>query len=88
MNRSPLSSLLATWGIGWASVARRTIASQSEIQIPDGSLVTAIWISDADAVILRSTIAQPIPQTVNRENRSEIYISLDSVQRIEVLHKE
>ena len=49
---------------------------------------SGIWISDADAVILRSTIAQPIPQTVNRENRSEIYISLDSVQRIEVLHKE
>ncbi len=46
-----------------------------------------IWLSDADAIILRATIAQPIPQVVAKENRSEIFINLNSVQRIEVLHK-
>lgn len=46
-----------------------------------------IWLSDANAVILRSTIAHPIPQTVGREERSEVFIHLNSVQRMEVLHK-
>jgi hypothetical protein len=45
-----------------------------------------IWLSDAEAVILRATIAQPIPQVAGREERSEIFIHLNSVQRIEVLH--
>jgi hypothetical protein len=45
-----------------------------------------IWLSDADAVILRATIAQPIPQIASREERSEIFLHLNSVQRIEVLH--
>jgi hypothetical protein len=46
-----------------------------------------IWISDADAVIMRATIAQPIPQIVAKENRSEIFINLRNIQRIEVIHK-
>jgi len=46
-----------------------------------------IWLSNADAVIMRATIAQPIPQVVSKENRSEIFINLKNVQRIEVLHK-
>ena len=46
-----------------------------------------IWLSDADAVTLRSTIAQPVPQVVSKEHRSEIFINLRSVQRIEVLHQ-
>jgi hypothetical protein len=46
-----------------------------------------IWLSDAEAVILRATIAQPIPQVAGREERSEIFVHLNSVQRIEVLHK-
>jgi len=46
-----------------------------------------IWLSDAEAVILRATIAQPIPQVAVREERSEIFVNLNSVQRIEVLHK-
>ena len=29
-----------------------------------------IWLSNADAVIMRATIAQPIPQVVAKENRS------------------
>lgn len=45
-----------------------------------------IWLSDAEAVIMRATIAQPIPQVTSREERSEIFVHLNSVQRIEVLH--
>ncbi len=46
-----------------------------------------IWLSDAMATVLRATIAQPIPQVASREDRSEIFINLNSVQRIEVLHE-
>ncbi len=46
-----------------------------------------IWLSDAEVVTLRSTIAQPVPQIVSREDRSEVFINLSSVQRIEVLHE-
>ncbi|MBS7632361.1 hypothetical protein KEJ15_01895 [Candidatus Bathyarchaeota archaeon] len=45
-----------------------------------------IWLSDAEAITLRATIAQPIPSVVSREERSEIFLHLDSIQRIEVLH--
>jgi hypothetical protein len=45
-----------------------------------------IWLSEAEAVILRATIAQPIPQVTSREERSEIFVHLNSVHRIEVLH--
>ena len=45
-----------------------------------------IWLSNADAVTFRSTLAQPLPQIVNREDRSELFINLNSVLRIEVLH--
>lgn len=47
-----------------------------------------IWLSDAEAVTLRATIAQPIPQVAVRERRSEIFVHLNSAQRIEVLHEE
>ena len=46
-----------------------------------------IWLSDAEVVTLRSTIAQPVPQVVSREHRCEVFINLSSVQRIEVLHE-
>jgi len=45
-----------------------------------------IWLSNAEAIILRATIAQPIPQVAGREERSEIFVHLNSVQRIEILH--
>jgi hypothetical protein len=45
-----------------------------------------IWLSNAEAVIFRATIANPIPVIAGREERSEIFINLNSVQRIEVLH--
>jgi hypothetical protein len=47
-----------------------------------------IWLSEAKATVLRSTIAQPIPQIASREERSEIFINLNSVQRIEISHEE
>jgi hypothetical protein len=47
-----------------------------------------IWLSEARATVLRSTIAQPIPQVVSVEDRSEVFINLNSVQRIEFLHEE
>lgn len=46
-----------------------------------------IWLSDAEAIVLRATIAQPIPQVASREERSEIFLNLNSIQRIEVLHQ-
>jgi len=46
-----------------------------------------IWLSNSDAVIMRATIAQPMPHVVGKENRSEVFIHLNSVQRIEILHK-
>ena len=46
-----------------------------------------IWLSDAEVVTLRSTIAQPVPQIVSREDRSEVFVNLSAVQRIEVLHE-
>jgi hypothetical protein len=47
-----------------------------------------IWLSEGKATVLRSTLTQPIPQIVSREDRSEVFINLKSVNRIEVLHDE
>ena len=44
------------------------------------------WLSDAEAVILRATLANPMPQIVSREDRSELFINLNHILRIEVLH--
>jgi hypothetical protein len=44
-----------------------------------------IWISEVEAIVLRATIAQPIPQVASREERGEIFLNLHSVQRMEVL---
>jgi len=45
-----------------------------------------IWLSNAEAIVLRATIAQPIPAVASREEKSEIFVHLNSAQRIEVLH--
>jgi len=45
-----------------------------------------IWLSEAEAVVIRTTLANPLPQVVGREDRSEIFINLNSVGRIEILH--
>ena len=75
------------------SIGRRIVAILDPTYGFEGTLAAVtreppgIWLSDADAIILRSTIAQPIPQVVSKEQRSEVFINLSSVQRIEVLHK-
>ena len=46
-----------------------------------------IWLSAAFAVVLRATIAQPFPQVVSREDKSEIFVNVRNIQRLEVLHK-
>ena len=42
-----------------------------------------IWLVDSEAVILRSTVISPIPQIVNREEKGEIFLHLDAIQRLE-----
>ena len=44
-----------------------------------------IWLTESDAVILRSTVVSPIPQVVNREPKGDTFLHLDSVQRLETL---
>jgi len=44
-----------------------------------------IWLSDAEAVVLRSTLVSPIPQVVSREKKHELFIHLDSVLRLETV---
>lgn len=75
------------------NVGRRIIAILDPSYGFEGTLAAitreppGIWLSDAEVVTLRSTIAQPVPQIVSREDRSEVFINLSSVQRIEVLHE-
>jgi len=45
-----------------------------------------LWLSKADAIVMRTTLANPMPQIVSREDRSEIFVNLSSVQRIEIIH--
>ena len=45
-----------------------------------------IWLSEAEAVTLRSTLANPLPQVASREDKSELFINLSHVLRVEVLH--
>ena len=44
-----------------------------------------IWLEEAEAIVLRSTIAQPIPQVASREESGDLLLNLTTVQRIEVL---
>ena len=75
------------------NIGRRMVAILDPSYGFEGTLVAVtreppgIWLSDAEVVTLRSTIAQPVPQVVSREHRSEVFINLSSVQRIEVLHE-
>ncbi|MDH5663101.1 MAG: hypothetical protein OEY90_01415 [Candidatus Bathyarchaeota archaeon] len=75
------------------NIGRRMVAILDPSYGFEGTLVAVtleppgIWLSDAEIVTLRSTIAQPVPQVVSREHRSEVFINLSSVQRIEVLHE-
>ena len=44
-----------------------------------------IWLTDSEAVILRSTVVSPIPQVVNREPKGDIFLHLDAIQRLETI---
>jgi hypothetical protein len=75
------------------NVGRKLLVVLSQTYGFEGTLAATthnppgIWLSDAEAVIFRTTIANPLPQIAGREDRSEIFLNLTSVQRIEVLHK-
>jgi len=75
------------------NIGRKILAILDPAYGFEGTLVAVtreppgVWLSDANAIILRATIAQPIPQVAGREQRSEVFINLSSVQRVEVLHK-
>lgn len=43
-----------------------------------------IWISEAEAVVLRSTVVNPVPQIVTKEKKHELFLHLNSVLRIEI----
>lgn len=45
-----------------------------------------LWLSDAEAVTLRSTLGNPLPQVTSRQDKSELFINLSHVLRVEVLH--
>ncbi len=42
-----------------------------------------VWMTEADAVILRSTVVSPIPQVVSREPKGDLFLHLDAIQRLE-----
>lgn len=44
-----------------------------------------IWLTEAEVIILRTTVANPVPRIVGKESRSEVFINLNSAQRIEIL---
>ena len=44
-----------------------------------------LWLTEAEVVILRSTVVSPIPQVVNRESRGETFLHLDAIQRLETI---
>ncbi len=48
---------------------------------------SGIWLTDAEAVVLRSTLASPIPQVVGRQKKCELFVHLDSVLRLETMHE-
>ena len=45
-----------------------------------------LWLSNAEAIVMRTTLANPMPQVVSREDRSEVFVNLNAVQRIEIIH--
>ncbi|MFH1328964.1 MAG: hypothetical protein ABIH76_09040 [Candidatus Bathyarchaeota archaeon] len=46
-----------------------------------------LWLTDAEVAVLRATLANPVPRIVTREKKSELFINLNSVLRVEILPK-
>jgi small nuclear ribonucleoprotein (snRNP)-like protein len=44
----------------------------------------SLFLSNAEAIVIRTTIADPVPRIVSKERRSSIFVNLDSVLRIEI----
>jgi small nuclear ribonucleoprotein (snRNP)-like protein len=42
-----------------------------------------LWLSEAEAIVLRSTVVNPIPQIVSKEKKQELFVHLNSVLRLE-----
>jgi hypothetical protein len=42
-----------------------------------------LWLSKAEAIVLRSTVVNPIPQVVSKEKKEELFLHLNSVLRLE-----
>ena len=42
-----------------------------------------LWLSKAEAIVLRSTVVNPIPQVVTKEKKEELFLHLNSVLRLE-----
>src|SRR2546428_13540185 len=42
-----------------------------------------IWLTESEAVILRSTVVSSIPQIVNKEPKREIFLHSESIKRLE-----
>jgi predicted aconitase with swiveling domain len=46
-----------------------------------------IWLSDVETIVLRTTLVQPIPQVASREETGDVYLHLNTVQRVEILQQ-
>ena len=68
--------ILATISRDFGYEGRLTVVSHQ----PPG-----VWLTDSEAVILRSTVVSPIPQVVNREAKGDIFLHLDAIQRLETV---
>ena len=68
--------ILATISRDFGYEGRLTVVSHQPL---------GIWLTDSEAVTLRSTVVSPIPQVVNREPRGEIFLHLDAIQRLETI---
>ena len=44
-----------------------------------------LWLSNAESIVLRTTLANPLPQVVRREDVSELFVNLNSIERIVIL---
>ena len=74
LERLVVKKILATIGRDFGYEGKLAVVSHQ----PPG-----IWLTESEAVTLRSTIVSPIPQVVNRETKGDIFLHLDAIQRLE-----
>jgi hypothetical protein len=46
-----------------------------------------LWLSEAEGVVLRSTVVNPIPQVATREKKEELFLHLNSALRLNCILK-